>query len=173
MMKILAALVGLLVLGAGAWYFAGGRASDFTMQPTTTEDTNTNTAANTDTAFKGSMNDLIARGGSWQCDVSATVQGITTSGTTFVSGGKLRGDFSSNVPQFGKIETHMIVKDTTAYTWTSMMNRGFKFPVENGTITASGADAQAAAQFNQAYDYDCRAWIADESKFALPSGITF
>lgn len=122
--------------------------------------------------FKGSMQELMARGGSWKCDVSVTTEGITSTGTTYVAGDMVRADFVSTMPQVGNIETHMLMRDNTAYTWSSMMNRGFKFPI-SGAEGQPEVSAEMAAQVNQDYDYRCAAWPTDENKFALPTGITF
>lgn len=162
---------GLVVVAGGAWLAMGGLTNDVENEmPNNTEQS----GETSDTQqFSGSMQDLLSRSGSWQCDVSVNAGGVVSNGTTYVSGGKMRADFTSNIPQVGSVETHMIMRDNTAYTWSSMMNRGFKFPIQNGQVSASGADAQAAAAFNQNYNYDCDVWARDESKFALPSNITF
>lgn len=173
-MKIILGFIALLVIGAGAWYYAGGDMSD--LQGAFGEKHNeavTPHPADNVQEFHGSLEDLLARPGAWQCDVSVTVQGLTTSGTVFAAGKKLRGDFTANVPQFGNMQTHLIATGDTLYTWTSLMDRGYKFPITGGSVKASGSDAETAAAFNQDYDYRCRSWTADETKFALPAGIVF
>jgi len=169
-MKILYALIGLAVVGIGAWFVMNPRPAADT--PTVEQEQARDLPSNETQAFKGSMQQLMARGGSWRCDVSLTTEGVTTSGTTYVAGGMVRADFVSNVPQIGNVESHMIMRDNTAYTWTSMMNQGFKFPIESAEGQPE-VSAEVAAQVNQQYDYRCTAWPTDESKFALPSGITF
>lgn len=173
-MKILYGIIGLIVVLGGAWYVAS-----MPKTPTQTETPDANTenmnsdVPSTETAqFKGSMQGLLARGGSWQCDVSSTVDGIISTGTTYVAGGMMRADFTSNIPQVGEMETHMIMRENTAYTWTSMMNMGLKFPISEAEGEAE-VSAEVAAQVNQEYDYSCKAWPTDESKFALPEGIAF
>lgn len=169
-MKALYALIGLLIIIAIAWFFLQGTAE----APATGEPQAMQQQENTQTngVFSGSMQQLMARGGSWQCDVSVTNEGITTTGTTYAANGKMRADFVSNVPQAGTVESHMIMRDNTAYTWTSMMNRGFKFPIQGGEAQPE-VSAEVAAQVNQNYDFNCTAWTTDESKFTLPSGVTF
>jgi hypothetical protein len=169
-MKILYALIGLVVIGAGAWFVLGQKeaSSEASMQGSeTSEPVSTETQA-----FKGSMQELMARGGSWRCDVSITAEGISSTGTTYVAEGKVRADFVSTMPQVGQVETHMLMLGNTAYTWTSMMNTGFKFPIR-GAEADPEVSAEVSAQLNQDYDYRCTAWPTDESKFELPSGITF
>jgi hypothetical protein len=172
MMKILIGVVGLVAVGGAAWFFAGGKYDiqgklppDDARQEVVTEE-----KAGT---FKGSMGDLLSRAGSWQCDVSVHADGVVSEGTTYVSGGMMRSDFTSTIPQVGNVSSHIIVRDDVAYTWTSMLNRGFRFPVQGGVAQAGGQGGQQAAMFNGNYDYDCDIWVADESKFELPAGVTF
>lgn len=122
--------------------------------------------------FTGSMQELIARGGSWTCSVSSTAGGVASNGTTYAANGMVRSDFTSEIPQVGSIESHMIVRDGLAYTWTSMMNQGFKFPISEGDGEAE-VSAEVAAPVHQDYDFSCSPWVADASRFALPAGITF
>ncbi len=173
-MKILYAVIGLAVLGGGAWYatqMQGGAVPEAS-QDSPSQNTQTNTPTNESQNFSGSMQELMARGGSWTCDVTSTAGGITSSGTTYVANGMVRSDFSSNIPQVGNIQSYMIVRDGLAYSWTSMMNQGFKFPIAQSEGEAE-VSAEVAAQINQDYDFSCRPWSVDASKFALPSGITF
>lgn len=170
-MKILYGIIALVVVAGGAWYVMQGTA-EAPSQEMASESRTDGATAHESQIFSGSMQDLMTRSGSWQCDVSVTAEGITTSGTTYVSGGKIRADFTSNVPQVGNIESHMIMRDNTAYTWSNMMNRGFKFPIKGNEVEPE-VSAEMAAQVNQNYDYNCKAWSADENKFALPTGITF
>lgn len=176
-MKILVAVVGLVAVGGVAWYFAGGRADD--VAPLNVEEyvqdvgPNASEAAESEGTFSGSMKDLLGRAGAWRCEVSVDSDGVVSTGTTYVSGGKMRADFTSNIPQVGNVASHMITRENTVYTWTSMMNRGFKFPVENGEVEASGQNSQQANMYNKNYDYDCKMWAADEGVFSLPSGVTF
>jgi hypothetical protein len=172
-MKWLYGIIGLIVVGGGIWYAMNmnGDANDATIQ--TAEQANTQDApSNESQQFRGSLKDLMARSGSWRCDISVTTEGVTASGTTYVAQGKVRADFVSEVPQFGSVASPMIMRDNTAYTWTDMMNQGFKFPIQGAEVEPE-VSAEVAAQMNQAYDYSCAAWPTDESKFALPSDITF
>ena len=169
-MKILALFVGLALVGGGAWYVL--QKQDASEAPSQSQEAGSDAPSNESGKFRGSLQQLMARSGSWRCDVSMTTEGVTSTGTTYVANGNVRADFVSNIPQVGSIESHMIMKDNTAYTWTSMAPQGFKFPI-SGQENQPEVSAEVAAQINQAYDYDCRAWPTDESKFALPSGITF
>jgi hypothetical protein len=161
------ALLGLVVVAGGVLYLVGSGNSEAPALPVSAE------KSETVQEFRGSLLDLLAQAGAWQCQVSVTVDDITTVGSVYATDGKLRGDFVANVREVGNVQTHMIVRGNDAYTWTSLMNRGFKLPIENGAVQAPTAEASAASAFNQEYDYECREWTADESLFAFPSGIVF
>lgn len=171
-MKILYAFIGLVVVAGGAWFVLNLQSPEETPSMAQESPETSDMPSNEAQDFKGSMQELMARGGSWRCDVTATIQGITSSGTTYVADGMVRADFTSSVPQIGNIESHMIMRGNTAYTWSSMMNQGFKFPIRGGEVEPE-VSAEMAAQVNQEYDYRCVAWPTDESVFALPTDITF
>lgn len=174
-MKILYACIGLVIVAAAVWY-ALGRSEETVPEtvdsPATSQEASSDLVSDEKQQFKGSLKELMARGGSWKCDVSATASGITTSGTTYIAMDMVRGDFTATVPQIGNVETHMIMREKTAYTWTSMSNKGFKFPYSEGEGQPE-VSAEVGAAVNQDYDFSCSAWPTDESKFALPTGITF
>ncbi len=171
-MKILYTLIALIVVGGGAWYLMRGTVEAPTQDSDRAQTNEVPAAASDEQNFSGSMQELMARGGSWTCDVSSTAGGVTSSGTTYVANGMVRSDFTSEIPQVGNIESHMIVRDGLAYTWTSMMNQGFKFPISQAEGEAE-VSAEVAAQVSQDYDFSCSPWAVDVSRFALPSGITF
>lgn len=172
-MKITYALIGIVVVGAGAWFVMNMLpAEPAAPAKSVSMDSMTEGDPGDMEQFRGSMQELMARSGSWRCEVTTSMNGISSHGTTYVTRGMVRADFTSDVPQIGTVESHMIMRDNTAYTWSNMMNRGFKFPIEGGTVQPE-VSAEMAAQVHQEYDYACNAWVADESVFALPSGITF
>lgn len=181
-MKALYWIIGVVVVAGGAWV-ALGMPTNLGLGGWTETDSGSNTQNGTTTGsdapstenqdFKGSLQELITRGGSWKCDVSVTVENITTTGTNYVGGGKVRADFTSVVPEFGNITSHMIMRENTVYSWSDLSPKGLKFAVENGEVQDPRTSTEATPQFDQAYNYTCSAWPTDESKFELPSGITF
>lgn len=131
-------------------------------------DTSTPMAGN----FSGSMGELIARGGNYKCDFTHTTDAGDSSGTTYISGKKIRGDFTTNVTGVSamKIETHMISDGEFAYTWSSMMPTGMKMKL-NLSETSDGA--KTGFDYNQHLDYNCSPWMEDSSMFSLPANIKF
>ncbi len=122
--------------------------------------------------FTGSFAQLAMRGGDWKCTVDASSDKSVSSGVTYISGGKMRADFTSAVSGFGNAESHVISDGTNVYTWSSLMPQGIKTKVtaqgQGGTQTSGSGSNQ-----NQSYTYDCQPWSADTSLFAVPTNITF
>ncbi len=124
---------------------------------------------------KMAFSEFIKQGGSYECTVNQNVSGTDTKGTTFISGGNIRGEYNTKT-QGMSIDTNFIVKDGYSYTWTSMMpNIGFKTKVVASADANINAPTSGQYSFNaeQIGDYECKAWNADESKFAIPSTIKF
>jgi hypothetical protein len=122
--------------------------------------------------FTGSLAELSARGGSWKCSVDSTTAQAVSSGATYVSGGKVRADFTTSVPSYGAVETHLIADGVDVYTWSSMMPQGIKSKMTaqgSGTGPTSGQDVNTDTK----YSYDCQPWTADATLFVVPANITF
>lgn len=125
--------------------------------------------------FEGSTAELIARGGDHMCTFDQTVENSHSTGTVYVSGGKMRGDFKSDVNAVGtnmSVESHMISDGEFMWSWSNMMPSGFKMKIDQ-TATPSNGAGQGAFDANMKLAYDCDPWTPDASKFTLPSAITF
>jgi hypothetical protein len=125
---------------------------------------------------KMAFSEFAKHGGSYKCTVTQYLDaGMTqsTQGTVYLDGGKIRGEYATKV-QGMNIDTSVIVRDGFAYTWTSMMPNGYKIAV-NQTAGDTGAAASGAYSWNDKMigDYNCVTWAVDQSKFTLPSGVTF
>ena len=160
MSKTVIGAIVVVILAAGGWYvYSQKGGTGAAMMQTNTE---------TPSAMQ-SMKDLVASGVSQKCDFTEPQSG--TNGTIYIAGGKVRGDFSSKT-QAGTIAGHMISDGTTVNTWMDGMSQGFK-----SSFTASAApgntDSQKGLDPDKKTDYKCSPWSADQSKFQLPSGITF
>ena len=123
-------------------------------------------------AVRSTMQDLVARGGSWKCEFTHTTDVSDSTGVVYISSGMIRGNFVSNVPQLGEVRSYMITRDGFVHTWSEMMTQGFKMPVASAE---GGADAsnQANDMYSQELDYNCMSWEPDASFFELPSTVTF
>lgn len=153
---IVAAIVGVVVIGAGVWFLMGRSAPSM---PTP------NTQAQ-----EGGIEQLMAQGNA-RCTVNSEANGVTSSGVVYVGDGKVRGDFTSTVPEVGAVESHMIVRDGFVYTWSSMATQGIKMAVNSETSVSS--DPEQPNPYDATYSYNCESWTPEEGQFSVPSTINF
>lgn len=169
-------LVGLLIVAAviigGGWYVWGGVETQLSAAPKEVA------PLGEEGLFKGSLTDLSERGGEWKCVVKSDAQtgvGVVVSeGTVYVSGEKVRADFTSTVPGVGPVEAHTIVDDKMVYVWSSMAPQGIK---ANVTAYAGSGDESgmsgAYGDAQQSYTYDCEPFAAESALFVAPADISF
>lgn len=121
---------------------------------------------------EGSLQDLAKRSGDWKCTVDASTAQSVSSGVTYISGGKIRADFTTSVQGYGNVDSHMLADGTHVYSWSSMMPQGIKTAqtaAGQGGAETSGSGMDA----NQSYSYDCQPWTPEPSVFAVPAEVTF
>jgi len=168
--KVIAIVAVVLVLGVGGyllWKSQGAKAPS-----------GVQTGTETPSGLK-SLKELIAAGVAQKCTFSTSNESGSSEGTTFVAGGKMRGDFTSVVA--GKTtKSHMIVDGNTNYIWTDGEKTGFKTTFEEtessggeGTSGSPETTAEGQTDLNQKVDYKCSAWVTDLSQFAPPSDVQF
>lgn len=160
--KVIVTVVLLLVLGIGG-VFAATKFKGSSTTTTPTESTQTPATAN-------SLKSLLALGTSQTC----TFDNQGNTGTMFISSGKVRGDFDSTVN--GKTtKTHMIIDGKTSYIWMGSEKTGFKMSFDATTQPGASSSTQGSGTFdpNANMNFNCSAWVADETVFALPKGVTF
>jgi hypothetical protein len=97
-----------------------------------------------------------------------------TSGTIYVSGQKMRGDFEAKDEE-KTVKSHMIVDGDTSYMWTEGQPTGYKIVAEKeeGTTSEAGTSQTGPIDVNQDYNYICKPWVVNNSVFNLPAGINF
>lgn len=157
--KAVIGLVVIILIGAGA-YMVWGRGGGY--GPVSTVPVG---------GGSQSLEQLVAAGAPITCTFSTTTASGNESGTIFIANGMVAGNFSVTDSKTGVINAHMITRDQTSYTWTSMSNQGFK-----STVSASGAAGQSQGQgvgYSAQMDYSCQAWNPDTGKFNLPTNISF
>lgn len=170
--SILGVIVAVVVIGGGYYmYSQSNMSSDEMMEGSEMSSDSGSQMSDKKMAFES----FIKQGGSYVCTVHQSVEGTESEGTVYIDGGNIRGEFNSTV-QGMAMSTSLIVKDGYSYTWTSMMpSMGFKAPVDQGAGADSSTGTSGSYSWNaeQIGDYNCEAWSADASKFALPAGVTF
>lgn len=120
---------------------------------------------------EGSFKDFLAGGKSQKCEASFKSGDTTSSGTMYVASGKMRGDFSAQV-QGKTMQSHMIVKDQTVYSWTEGLGLNAAFKTALNTSNTNSSQSRSV-DVNQKVSYACQSWTEDDSQFALPIGMTF
>ncbi len=164
--KVVAAVVVVLLLIGGYFGYTKLKGGGAIVPGTTSE-----------SGGMKSLKDLLSSGAAQKCTFSQTSDSGTSEGTTYVSGGKVRGDFTTT--SSGKTMTsHMISDGKTSYIWTEGEKTGFKMTATDAspsTVQKDSADnpVNSQADLDQKADYKCSSWIVDGSVFTPPSNVTF
>lgn len=171
------AIGGVVVLCGAAYLFWGGHGDRIVTREDAAmrNDQEMETVLSTE---KKSLRALLGMTESVACDFAVEdPHAGKSSGTVYIAGGKMRGDFSSVPPVGGKtIESHMIIVDDTTYVWSPEgMGYGMKMHVPEASDAAVNTtpSSDGAPNWDAAYDYHCSSWTADSAKFALPTGVEF
>lgn len=119
---------------------------------------------------KMAFSEFIKNGGTYKCEVKQAMSDFENSGTVYIDGANVRGNFST-VAEGRPIDTFFIVKDGYTYTWSSAApTMGFKMKV----VADASADTSQTYDWKQGVgDYNCEAWTADASMFTPPASVTF
>jgi hypothetical protein len=173
--KVIVGLTVVGVLGVGAYLFMGNKGTS--VAEVAMPESSREAAAG---PFTGSVFDLAQRGGSWKCTVDTTATtgagAAMSAGTVHVSGTSVRADFTTTIAGMGPVESHMITDGSFAYTWTSMMPRGFKMKVDSTQTAQADATSQTSGEgmdAHQSYTYNCEKESPDATLFTPPSSISF
>lgn len=124
---------------------------------------------NDETTLKGSILDLLKLNKALKCTFTMS----DTSGTTYISDKKIRGDFTIKDSDGKTIESHMISDGTYAYSWTNIAPQGIKIKMPDAQTAEQQKTDTNYQELMKNYDYKCRNWIVDSSKFDVPTDITF
>jgi hypothetical protein len=119
---------------------------------------------------KGSLRSLLAMTKDTMCTYSGTSAGTTVSGTMYLSGGMMRGDFVTTSQSSGSVDSHMIKNGDTMFVWSG--NQGAKMDMKMLDQNAD-ANQKGSVDLNQDVDYTCKDWTKDASKFVIPTTVTF
>lgn len=127
------------------------------------------------TGKKMAFSEFLKQGGAYKCEVSQSVSDMENSGTVYVNGANVRGEFST-IAEGKPMNTSFLMKDGFSYTWSSALpTMGFKVKVDQNTTGNTNTDLSGTYNWNanQIGDYNCEPWTVDQAKFTLPGNITF
>lgn len=171
LVKLIGALIVAGIIIGGGWYMLQGTDEPHRMM--SGESPSLDGAG----SFKGSLTALSERGGEWKCVVESNadtgVGMVVSEGVVYVSGEKVRADFTSTVPGVGPVEAHTIVDSTMAYVWSSMAPQGIKTDVTAYAASGGSGTSGAYGDAQQSYTYDCQPYVAEAGLFVAPADISF
>lgn len=173
---IIAIVIIVLVLAGGYYAFSMKNSSkDAAELGQNNESVTPVSPAPASSGKKIAFSELVLQGGSYKCDVKQSMSDMNNDGTVYMSGGNIRGDYTT-VAEGRTMKTSFLVANGYTYTWSDMMpNMGWKMKVAATPAGDTGADTSGTYSWNasQIGDYNCEPWGADPSTFTVPSNITF
>ncbi len=173
-MKIyIIALLAVLAIGGGVFYITSNKNNKSEEEVSPVSSGSKKEIMIVDGKYEGSISELSNSGDSYKCTVSSTANGVSSNGTVYVSGKKIRADFESEVPMVGKVSTFMIADGEYVYTWSSMLSQGFKMLQTQNEGSVSTDSAVQSFDINHKQSYQCEKTEVDNSRFDLPADVTF
>lgn len=170
MSKIIAGVIVLLVV-LGGMFLLNSRGE--TQAEPSTENSEVAGEKQVPSDGTGTFADLMKRGGEWKCTFTSETAVGSSSGTVYIKGSNVRGDFSMEAPMVGALTAHMLADSEYTYSWSSMAPQGVK---ARRTDTDTGSDTPTSAQMvdeNMSLNYSCEKVSVDEALFVVPDTITF
>lgn len=169
-------LVGILAVGG---YLTLNPKSPDSVDSTTQMETNLeetqNISAEPDASKKMAFSEFIKSGGAYKCTVSQNVSDVSSQGTVYIDGDKIKGEFNSSVGGLN-VDSNLIVRDGYTYSWSSMTpNLGFKVKAQAPEAVDTATKTSDTYSFNaeQIGEYDCSPWAVDSKMFEIPSNVKF
>lgn len=172
MQKTIISLVILVAVVAGGYLvIKNGKRTESV--PTVDTEVSSQAQENTSESTAGkkmAFSEFIKQGGSYKCDVKQYMNDFENSGTVYISNGKISGEYST-VAEGMNIKSNFIISDGYSYGWSSALpNMGMKVKIVSN---ADGKGETYTWSADQVGDYNCEPWTPDESKFNIPTSVTF
>jgi hypothetical protein len=162
----------LLLGGAAAAYFVSNN-NDNNQQAENTENTSQTTSGD-----QTSLKSLLAQNRNLTCSYSGTDgSGNQNSGTVYIAGERVRGNFVLVYPDGKQYKSNMIQDGTYMYLWEDGSVEGFRYDISKfrGEDDANKDDSpqNQGIDQDQQFNFDCQNWTVDESKFQVPANVNF
>lgn len=124
-----------------------------------------------------SLSELLTSGKTQSCSYDYTDETSgKMSGNVFLSGGKMRSDYSIT-DKAGTETTGSIINDgTNLYIWSSAMSEGLKMAVSEEMkkdMANSQGEAAKYVDMNKKINYHCDAWTLNTTSFTPPTNVKF
>lgn len=148
---------------------------------TKTSDSTTQKSDDDVDSFTGNLMDVLKMGKAVKCTGTYTGEEGSMDMTVYASGEKSYSEMTFDLGEEGTMESYSIYDGDWMYSWNNM-GMASKMKVSDMEELAGdmpeaedyeGADAETPQAFQQDFNYKCRPWIADNSKFTPPSDIEF
>ena len=127
----------------------------------------------TSNAFTGTVTDLLKKNKNIMCTFKRNNNGMNMEGTVYITKQKkMAGEFIMKNSQFGTMKMYTIRSGDYGYTW------GFP-TMKDGTKVRLDKDGNPVKKdkndtgIDDLMDYTCTAWKVDNSKFTIPSDVSF
>ena len=162
----IAAIAIILLAGGGLFLY-----NQSNKQSSPTQTASNNTSA-TPQALKNSIFDILASGQSQECSFDSKVdENSSSKGVFYITQDKMRGDITtSNNGKASDISIIRVGEDN--YMWGTDLAIGIKMKLSLEDLK-SNDQASSYVDLNQDFDYKCKGWTVDNSKFTPPSNIKF
>lgn len=164
--KVLAGVLAVALIAGGVLLFSRNKSSS----PEVASNEEAAPKAEEAGMQQRSMKDLLAANKNQTCTFSGVEQGGEYNGTVYLAGKKMRTDSNVKINN-SELASHMISDGVVGYMWMDGETRGFKIALESEQAANPGQGG--SVDFNKNYNYSCKDWSPDNSKFELPSGVTF
>lgn len=173
LIAVVVILLLLIVGGAGYFYLNKGKTEGSPTEEM--QESNGQQLQESQSGGVTTLKNLLMSGNSQTCTYSSNSNNITVNGTVYISGGKVRGDFTSEAN--GQTSTgHNIYDGKTTYVWTDGATTGYMMDVNPSTqesTSTSGDQTQESANMEQPFDYKCQPWTPNETYFKAPPDVKF
>lgn len=168
---ILAGGVVILVAAIAAIVFSTQKSPEQSQEAATEVDVS---PQDEEESVTGSILSLLQGGRNVTCTYSLETEGGTTSGTVYIAGDRMYGEFTTTVDNLQSFDSNVIRDNEYMYTWSSAVEGGTKMKiVEAEDNEAETEKDDTTKSLEQDVDMKCNSWTADNSKFIPPGDIEF
>jgi len=134
---------------------------------------------NEESYFSSSVIDMFKKEKPLQCSVEIENEEATMSAVYYFDnkGERIRVEMNTvDKGQGMRFNSVSIIKDGWNYFWDDLMNKeGMKMKLEEGETEDEAGDEikQDTVDMDEVFDFKCKSWNIDDSKFDLPNDKTF